>query len=103
MQWSPAANGGFSGAAPERLAAPLVTGNYGPVRVNVADQRRDPQSLLHFVAFLATRYRECPELGWSGVEILDQPHRSVLAHRCTKDDRSSWHCTIWPAATSPSR
>ncbi len=88
MQWSPAANGGFSRAAPDRLPAPVVAGDYGPDRVNVADQRRDPESLLHFVTRLATRYRECPELGWSGVEMLDQPHRSVLAHRCTRDDRS---------------
>ena len=29
---------------------------------------------------LVRRYRECPELGWAGVEVLDQPHRPVLAH-----------------------
>ncbi len=88
MQWTSGANVGFSRADPNRLGAPAVTGDYGPERVNVADQRRDPGSLLHFVTRLATRYRECPELGWSGVEVLEQPHRAVFAHRCTRDDRS---------------
>jgi len=37
---------------------------------------------------LARRYRECPELGWSRATVLDQPHRAVLAHRCTWDDGS---------------
>ncbi|MDP9394204.1 MAG: hypothetical protein M3Q27_08085 [Actinomycetota bacterium] len=63
-----------------------MTGDDGFERVNVADQRRDAGSLLRFVTTLARRYRECPELGWTGVEVLDQPHHAVLAHRWTKDD-----------------
>ena len=37
--------------------------------VNVADQRRDPDSLLAFVTLLIRRYRECPELGWGAFEV----------------------------------
>ncbi len=88
MQWTAERNGGFSTAAPSRLPAPVVTGGYGPEHVNVADQRRDPDSLLSFIGLLARRYRECPELGWGDLEILDQPHRAVLAHRCTWEDAS---------------
>ena len=55
----------------------------------VADQRRDPDSLLAFLRLLVRRYRECPELGWTPrAEILDQPHPAVLAHRSTWDDGS---------------
>lgn len=87
MQWSAARNGGFSRAAPSRLAAPVVEGGYGPEHVNVDDQRRDPDSLLAFVSMLVRRYRESPELGWAReAEILEQPHAAVLAHRCTWED-----------------
>ncbi len=87
MQWSgDQRNGGFSDAAPSRLPNPVVEGAYGPQFVNVADQRRDDDSLLAFLTLLVRRYRECPELGWSAVEVLDQPHRPVLAHLARWDD-----------------
>ncbi len=89
MQWSAERNGGFSRAAPSRLPAPVVEDGYGPEHVNVAQQRLDPDSLLAFVRRLVRRYRESPELGWAReVEILEQPHTAVLAHRCTWDDGS---------------
>jgi trehalose synthase len=90
MQWTPDRNGGFSTAAPSRLVSPVVEGGFGPQHVNVADQRRDPDSLWHFVATLARRYRECPELGWGRFAVLDQPHPQVLAHSCTWDEA----CTV---------
>jgi glycosidase len=89
MQWTSGVNGGFSAAPRRRLAGPVVEGGFAPEHVNVADQRRDPDSLLAFVQLLIRRYRECPELGWTErAEILDQPHASVLAHRCTWQDAS---------------
>ncbi|QYG93199.1 trehalose synthase [Iamia sp. SCSIO 61187] len=89
MQWNTHRNGGFSEAAPSRLAAPVVEGAFGPEHVNVEAQRRDPSSLLRFVTLLAQRYREAPELGWGAMEVLDQPHRSVLAHRTSHDGAST--------------
>jgi len=86
MQWTAGRNGGFSTAQPARLPGPVVTGGFGPEHVNVSDQRNDPHSLLTFIALLTRRYRECPELGWSSVHILDQPHPEVLAHQCTWGD-----------------
>jgi trehalose synthase len=88
MQWSDAKNAGFSSAAPSRLPASVTEGGFGPEHVNVQRQRRDPDSLLSFMTLLIKRYRECPELGWGEFEVLDQPHASVLAHRCTWDDGS---------------
>jgi len=87
MQWNAQPNGGFSRARPSRLRRPVTTGPYGPEHVNVADQRKDPDSLLSFVATLIRRYRESPELGWAEFRVLDQPHRHVLAHECAHDDR----------------
>jgi glycosidase len=86
MQWTSERNGGFSTAAPSRLTAPVVEGGFAPEYVNVADQRRDPDSLLAFIALLIRRYRECPELGWAVFDLLDQPFPEVLAHLCSWDD-----------------
>jgi trehalose synthase len=88
MQWSSGTTGGFSSAPAARLCRPLVADGFGPQHVNVADQRRDPESLLAFMTLLIRRYRDSPELGWADFEVLDQPHVSVLAHRCTWDDGS---------------
>jgi trehalose synthase len=86
MQWTAGKNGGFSTARPSRLPGPVVEGGFSPEHVNVEAQRRDPDSLLAFVTLLVQRYRECPELGWGAFEVVDQPHASVLAHRCTWDE-----------------
>jgi trehalose synthase len=89
MQWTSGRNGGFSDAPPSRLPGPVVGGGYGPEHVNVEAQRRDPDSLLRFMTLLVRRYREAPELGWGELEVLDQPHRAVLAHRLTHDGAST--------------
>jgi glycosidase len=87
MQWTDQRNGGFSRARASRLPRPVVTGAFGPEHVNVAAQRTDDASLLAFIRLLIRRYRESPELGWADFAVLDQPHRNVLAHECTWDDR----------------
>ncbi|WP_426245146.1 alpha-amylase family protein [Nocardioides sp. LHG3406-4] len=86
MQWRAADNGGFSPATTRRLPRPVPTGVWGPEHVNVADQRSDPDSLWSFMQRLISRYRQSSEIGWSGVEILDHDHSSVLAHVCRYDE-----------------
>jgi len=105
MQWTAGRNAGFSDAAPSRLPGPVVRGGFGPEHVNVEAQRRDPESLLHFVSLLIRRYREAPELGWGQLEVLDQPHRAVLAHRLSHDGSSTvaLHNLGEEAATVPLR
>ena len=88
MQWTGGDNGGFSRAAKRRLTRPLPEGLYGPDRVNAADQRRDHGSFWWFMRNLIYTYREQPETGWSDIEILKQPVRSVLAHVCR--EKSGW-------------
>jgi trehalose synthase len=88
MQWTDEPNGGFSEARRSKLPAPVVQGGFSPTHVNVAQQRRDPDSLLHFITNLIQRYRECPELGWGEFEVIDQPQSEVLVHRCTWGEAS---------------
>jgi maltose alpha-D-glucosyltransferase/alpha-amylase len=77
MQWSP--DGGFSSAS--ELRRPMVSGAFGPARVNVHAQRRDPDSLLNWFERLIRRRRECPELGFGSFELLETEAPSVFAHR----------------------
>jgi maltose alpha-D-glucosyltransferase/alpha-amylase len=85
MQWSADANAGFSTAAPGKLPAPVTEGGYGPAEVNVADQQRDPESLLSWITLLIRRYRQCPELAWGDTTVLEHDAPSVLAHRADYD------------------
>lgn len=85
MQWNSEKNGGFSSANAADLVAPLVRGEYGPEHVNAAAAKRDPDSLFAYMAALIARYREAPELGWGGFEVIDQPEPAVLAHTCSSD------------------
>ncbi|SDE03052.1 alpha-amylase family protein [Auraticoccus monumenti] len=88
MQWSRARNGGFSAAEPEQLIQRVVPDGYGPEHVNAADQRHDPDSLFSFIKALVAVRRSCPELGWGTFALIEQPHPSVLAHRCDLDEVS---------------
>jgi maltose alpha-D-glucosyltransferase/alpha-amylase len=81
MQWTSGANGGFSTADPDDLFRPVVEGDLSPEHVNVADQRRDPDSLLSWIKLLIQRYRESPELSWGTCTVLDHDAPSVFAHR----------------------
>lgn len=86
MQWSADRHAGFSTVDDAaRLRRPLPGGEFGPERVNVAAQRRDPGSLLNWFERLIRRRRECPELGFGPLEVLETGARSVLAHRCDWD------------------
>ena len=86
MQWAPGPYGGFSSGTPRRLTRPMPDGVWGPDRVNVADQRRDSDSLWWFIRGLVRRYRQLPQSGWASIDVLDQPVPSVLAHLSRCDD-----------------
>ncbi|WP_219471313.1 alpha-amylase family protein [Nonomuraea rhizosphaerae] len=80
MQWSK--DGGFSQVEPVRE---VPDGPFAPDRVNVADQKRDTESLLRWFQLLIERYRECPELAWGEYTVLDTGHPAVFAHRADAD------------------
>ena len=85
MQWSDDRNGGFSTARPSRLRRPVVEGQFGPLAVNVAAQRRDNDSLLNWMERLIRRRRETPELAWGDWRVLTSSVAAVFAHRCDWD------------------
>ena len=79
MQWSDGRNGGFSTAAPSRLASAPPEGGYAPAHINVSAQLNDDGSLLQFIRRLAARYRTSPEIGWGELYILEHDPPAVLA------------------------
>jgi maltose alpha-D-glucosyltransferase/alpha-amylase len=86
MQWTDERNAGFSPAPTSRLPRPVGEGRFGPMAVNVAEQRRDPNSLLNWFERVIRRRRETPEFGWGAVTLLDTGgDNAVLAHRCDWD------------------
>ena len=88
MQWTGEPGGGFTTADPSTLERPFPKGAWSPKNINVADQRRDPNSLFAFIRELIRRYRACPELGWGTFSSLPCNTPSVFAHRCDWEDRS---------------
>jgi trehalose synthase len=85
MQWTDGPNAGFSRAPADTLVTPVATGDYGPDRVNAAAQRRDLDSLSHFMRTLILAYRNSPEIGWGELSILDSGGNGVLAHLVRAD------------------
>jgi maltose alpha-D-glucosyltransferase / alpha-amylase len=80
MQWTSGPDAGFTSGDP---AVPLISdGPFGPDQVNVADQRRDPQSMLNWMERAVRARKELPELGWGDWRVLDTDQPKVLAHRC---------------------
>ena len=82
MQWSDEPGGGFSTADPSRFPAQPPEGEYGPLAVNVASQRRDPDSLLNWFERLTRRRKELPVIGFGEWRVVPTEPRAVLAHRC---------------------
>jgi maltose alpha-D-glucosyltransferase/alpha-amylase len=80
MQWSRAAQGGFSSAA-ETVLPVVADGEYGYGCVNVADAQRDPDSLLAWFQRMIYTLRECPEIGDGICRTLEVGPHSVLVHR----------------------
>jgi maltose alpha-D-glucosyltransferase/alpha-amylase len=78
MQWSDEAQGGFS-ANPKTVHPVISEGEYGYKKVNVATQRRDPDSFLNWTAKIIRLRKECPEIGWGKWEILETGSPHVLA------------------------
>jgi maltose alpha-D-glucosyltransferase/alpha-amylase len=87
MQWSEADNAGFSTAPRKKLFRPVISdGPFGYQRVNVAAQRRDPNSLLNFIERCIRMRKECPEFGRGALSVIETNQPAVFAHRlCFQD------------------
>jgi maltose alpha-D-glucosyltransferase/alpha-amylase len=78
MQWSSAANAGFSSA--QKLVRPVVaSGPYGYREVNVEAQSRDPESLLRWLTDMIRVRKRCPQIGAGTWRIVATRNRHVMA------------------------
>lgn len=80
MQWSDEPEAGFTKCGNPIL--PVIRGgifDYG--RVNAAEQRRDPESLLNWTERIIRMRKECPEIGWGDFRVLKTGRLEVLALR----------------------
>src|SRR6201992_2542779 len=77
MQWSTEPQAGFTKS--DRPVLPVISdGPYGFQHVNVADQRRDPNSLLNWMERIIRMRKEVPEIGWGDFSFISAGTREVL-------------------------
>ena len=80
MQWSAAPQGGFT-TSDEPVLPVIGEGAYGFAHVNVAEQRRDPQSLLNWTERVIRLRKETPEIGRGNFVVLTTGDPAILALR----------------------
>jgi len=80
MQWSTEPHGGFT--KNDKPVLPVISGGpFGFEHLNVAHQRRDPNSMLNWMERLIRMRKEAPEIGWGECVPLQTSDRGVLALR----------------------
>jgi maltose alpha-D-glucosyltransferase/alpha-amylase len=78
MQWTGDRHGGFSRA--KKVVRPVIKDPvYGYRTVNVAEQRRDAESLLNWTERMVRARKECPEISWGDFAVLPTNAAGVLA------------------------
>lgn len=80
MQWSAEPQGGFTESDGPILPV-IDEGVYGFRHVNVAAQRRDPNSLLNWMERIVRMRKEVPEIGWGDFSFVSTRNPKVLAMR----------------------
>ena len=78
MQWSTEPQGGFTQST-SRIHRVISEGPYAYEHVNVAAQRRDPNSMLNWMERMVRMRKEVPEIGWGDFRFLDVKTPQVLA------------------------
>jgi len=80
MQWSTEPHAGFTKS--DRPILPVISdGPYGYEHVNVAEQRRDPNSLLNWTERIIRMRKEVPEIGWGDFQVLPIRDPAIFAIR----------------------
>ena len=87
MQWTDDPQAGFSVA--EKLVHPVIDkGPFSYKKVNVENQRRNPDSMLNWMTSLIRLRQECSEIGWGDWKILNTGKKEVLGIMYTHKDSS---------------
>jgi maltose alpha-D-glucosyltransferase / alpha-amylase len=80
MQWSNEPRAGFTES--DQPVLPVISqGPYGFEHVNVAAQKRDPNSLMDWTERTIRMRKEVPEIGWGDFSIIPTGQPEVLAIR----------------------
>jgi maltose alpha-D-glucosyltransferase/alpha-amylase len=80
MQWSTEPHGGFTKS--DKPASPVIEGGpYGYQHVNVAKQRRDPNSMLNWTERIIRMRKEVPEVGWGDFKVISARNPAVFIIR----------------------
>jgi maltose alpha-D-glucosyltransferase / alpha-amylase len=80
MQWSTEPHGGFTES--DKPCSPVIDqGPYGYAQVNVAKQRRDPNSMLNWFERIIRMRKEVPEIGWGDFKVIAARDPAVLVIR----------------------
>jgi maltose alpha-D-glucosyltransferase/alpha-amylase len=80
MQWSNEPQAGFTES--DQPVLPVISqGPYGFEHVNVAAQKRDPNSLMDWTERMIRMRKEVPEIGWGDFSIIPTGQPEVLAIR----------------------
>jgi maltose alpha-D-glucosyltransferase/alpha-amylase len=80
MQWSNEPQAGFTES--DKPVIPVIAeGAYGFEHVNVAAQKRDPNSFMDWTERMIRMRKEVPEIGWGDFSILGTGKPEVLALR----------------------
>ena len=101
MQWSIEPHAGFTKG--DKPTLPVISGGaYGYEHVNVAEQRRDPNSLMNWMERIIRMRKEVPEIGWGDFVLLRTPpeilalrydwrnNSVVLVHNFSAEPREVW-------------
>jgi maltose alpha-D-glucosyltransferase/alpha-amylase len=80
MQWSTEPQGGFT-KSDEPVLPVISQGGYGFERLNIAQQRRDPNSMLNRTERIMRMRKEVPEIGWGHFAVLPSGMPEVLVLR----------------------
>jgi maltose alpha-D-glucosyltransferase/alpha-amylase len=80
MQWSNEPHGGFTKA--DKPEMPVISGGpYGFEHINVAIQRRHPESLLNWTERIIRMRKEVPEVGWGDFAVIQTGNDAILVIR----------------------
>ena len=85
MQWDDSSNAGFTDGEP---CIPLVQGELGPARLNVASQLTHAESLLNSLRRMISVRREHPEVSLGTLEWIDAGNPSIAAYVRSFEGRS---------------
>jgi maltose alpha-D-glucosyltransferase/alpha-amylase len=80
MQWSNEPHAGFTES--NKPCSPVIDqGPFGFEHVNVAKQRRDPNSMLNWTERIIRMRKEVPEVGWGDFQVIATRDPAVLILR----------------------